>query len=248
MSSVALAPAPWKLKGQSWLFTLSGLSSTSNFPAGFATEAGAEVLASGGEFIGGQGLAQLVSYSESPVGPYDELIYIPGRWKYPNGRVGFRITRIYVSTKESTENGRINWNIPKQVADFDFKPGTDGVSMSFAVRHPGSTTPFFQATLKPIALVSSLGIPFSTTILGKFFSLVQPPLPAGDKPEEVATNKWAALTPIMKGNVYLGRVTPGIDGKVGDGAGFPAVTPWSICVCMDNVDLDFGIPDIFDSL
>lgn len=35
----------------------------------------------------------------------DELIYIPGRWKYPDGSSGFRITRIYVSSKASTENG-----------------------------------------------------------------------------------------------------------------------------------------------
>jgi hypothetical protein len=60
----------------------------------------------------------------------DELIYIPGRWKYADGSVAFRITRIYVSSKESTENGeriptksqrethdkagRRNWNIPSQ--------------------------------------------------------------------------------------------------------------------------------------
>jgi hypothetical protein len=35
----------------------------------------------------------------------DELIYTPGRWKYKNGKAGPRITRIYVSTKESVFNG-----------------------------------------------------------------------------------------------------------------------------------------------
>lgn len=36
----------------------------------------------------------------------DELIYIPGNWKYADGTTGLRITRIYVSSKESTQNGK----------------------------------------------------------------------------------------------------------------------------------------------
>jgi hypothetical protein len=55
------------------------------------------------------GLVMLVDYDESPVGPYWELLFLSG----------FRtITRIYVSTEESAVNGRENWGIPKEVADF----------------------------------------------------------------------------------------------------------------------------------
>lgn len=55
------------------------------------------------------GLMMLVDYDESPVGPYWELLFLSG----------FRtITRIYVSTEESAVNGRENWGIPKEVADF----------------------------------------------------------------------------------------------------------------------------------
>lgn len=57
------------------------------------------------------GLVMLADYDESPVGPYRELLFLAGF------RIS-RITRIYVSTGESAENGRENWGIPKEVADF----------------------------------------------------------------------------------------------------------------------------------
>ncbi|KAF5379202.1 hypothetical protein D9615_005927 [Tricholomella constricta] len=245
MSGVQTAPAPWNLKGRVWFFALSSLSKTGSFPAGFAAPHEAEALTSGGEFIGGPGLIQIISYSASPVGPYDELIYLPGRWKYSDGTAGYRITRIYVSTKESTENGRRNWNIPKQVADFDIK--THNGTSVITVTHPGASAPFFQATIKPVPLLSYLPIPFNTHSLGQYFTLVQPPLPAGRRPEEVATTQWAALLPAMKGTARLASITPGIGGKVGDGEGFPALVPWSVGGHMADVDLDFGVPSLSDS-
>lgn len=53
-------------------------------------------------------LVMLVDYGESPVGPYRELLFLED----------FSIRRIYVSTEESAVNGRENWGIPKEVADF----------------------------------------------------------------------------------------------------------------------------------
>jgi hypothetical protein len=35
----------------------------------------------------------------------NELIYCPGKWKYPDGKEGLRITRVYVSSKETIEFG-----------------------------------------------------------------------------------------------------------------------------------------------
>ncbi|KAF8651140.1 hypothetical protein AX16_004863 [Volvariella volvacea WC 439] len=231
--------SPWKLKGKSWIFTLSGLSPTSSFPAGFAAPYEAEALSSGGTFVGGPSSVQLVSYTESPVD--NELIYLPGRWQYPDGSSSFRITRIFVSTKESTYNGRKNWNIPKQVADFDFKTGSDGITR-LTVSLPGSSTPFFKATVSPIPLVSSLKIPFTTTILGKYYGLKQPPLPAGPNPEEVGTTEWAALVPVMKGWSYFASVSAEMDGgKLGDGVQFPAVASWRVAMCLEGLDLDFGV-------
>ncbi|KAJ3570145.1 hypothetical protein NP233_g4606 [Leucocoprinus birnbaumii] len=249
MSEIKEVPAPWRLKAKSWMFVLSGLDTKASFPAGFAAPYEAEVMAEGGEFIGGMGLIQLVSYSESPVGPYDELIYAPGRWKYQNNDTAFRITRIYVSTKESTENGRRNWNIPKQVANFNYQSNADGTT-TFAVSNPSTPDkPFFSASIAPIPLLSSLSIPTTTTVLGKWFSLMQPPLPQGSNAEEVGSPKWAALTPVMRGWTKAVKVVPGFeDGSVGDGEGFPKVKPWSVGSAMVDVDLEFPVSEWFEKV
>jgi len=66
-------------------------------------------------------MIQVIRYTESPVGPYDELILAPGFWKYPfEGRDGkkatkknIRITRIYVSQKDTCWGGRTSKDIFK---------------------------------------------------------------------------------------------------------------------------------------
>ncbi|KAF7316258.1 hypothetical protein MIND_00144400 [Mycena indigotica] len=253
MSDIQLAPAPWKLKGRSWVFPVSGLKDNTSFPAGWATEYQAEALSSGGEFIGGLGTVQVVSYSESPVGPYDELIYVPGRWKYANGTKAFRVTQIYVSSKESTLNGRRNWNIPKHVAKFSITTDASQTT-NIAVTHPNASAPFFKASVRRIPVLSSLSAPASTTLLGSYFSLMQPPLPAGPNPEDVATDKWASLTPTLRGSTSIHRVVPELEsgtnaGKVvGDGQGFPAIVPWSTAFMMDHLVVDFGVPTFHGSI
>ncbi|CAK5274820.1 unnamed protein product [Mycena citricolor] len=237
MEEIMKASAPWKLKGKSWTFLISSLDPKANFPAGWSEEFQADALSQGGEFIGGLGSVMVVSYAESPVGPYNELIYIPGRFKYSDGSKSFRITRIYVSTKESTLNGRRNWNIPKLTADFVIDTSADG-STDIAVSQPGCTTPFFQATVRPIPVLSSLSIPSSTAILGQLLNLMQPPLPAGKNPEDVGTEQWANLTPALRGSLSVRKLIPV---KIGDGASYPQVKPWSLALVTDNLELDFGL-------
>lgn len=78
---------------------------------------------------------------------------------------------------------------------------------------------------------------------------MQPPLPQGEKPEEVGTDKWAALTPVLKGSVKVVTLVPGFEDKsVGDGVSFPKVKPWSIACVMEHADLDFGVPTCFDEV
>ncbi|KAJ7728955.1 hypothetical protein DFH07DRAFT_850672 [Mycena maculata] len=247
MSEIQVAPAPWKLKGRSWMFPVSPLGSASSFPAGWSTAYQADALSAGGEFIGGLGIVQVVSYTESPVGPYDELVYVPGRWKYSNGTKAFRITQIYVSTKESTMNGRKNWNIPKNVAHFDIKTASDGTT-EISVGHTADSAPFFKVSVKPIPVISSLSIHSSTSTFGSYLGLMQPPVPAGETPEAVATTQWSALTPVFAGSTSLRSMTPGLAGKIGDGVGFPAVTPWSIVAAIENMDMEFGIPTLHDTV
>mmetsp|Transcript_5735 Transcript_5735/g.9565 ORF Transcript_5735/g.9565 Transcript_5735/m.9565 type:complete len:143 (+) Transcript_5735:478-906(+) len=64
----------------------------------------------------GFGAVMLVRYSDFPVGPYDELLLIPGAFE-PKGtaRKPFLadrlVTRIYVSSIASVKQGRKNWGI-----------------------------------------------------------------------------------------------------------------------------------------
>jgi hypothetical protein len=64
---------------------------------------------SSGAFQGGLGMLQIVRYHDSPVGPYDELLIVPGYFDVPGKKSKggmVRVTRIYVSTKESVWNGK----------------------------------------------------------------------------------------------------------------------------------------------
>ncbi|KAK0454044.1 uncharacterized protein EV420DRAFT_616836 [Desarmillaria tabescens] len=249
-SGIPEAPAPWDLKARSWTFVLSPLSKQANFPAGWAAPYQAEALAGSGEFIGGPGMIMVVSYTETPVGPYDEVIYMPGRWKYADGTTGARITRIYVSTAASMENGRRNWNIPKQVASFSFTedPTTSAWSLTVSPLDNPST-PFFKVSVGRIPLLSSFRIPFTSKILGSLNTIVQPPLPQGSLPEEVGTEKGAVFTPLMKQMVRFTKMKGEFeDGKVGDGIGFPAVVPWGLAYQMEDVVMDFVVPEWRDEL
>ncbi len=67
----------------------------------------------------------LVDYKTSPVGPYQELLFIPGLFRFGK-TTSFSISKIYVSTTDSVWNGRQNWGIPKELADFSFAPNHDG--------------------------------------------------------------------------------------------------------------------------
>ncbi|KAG6900480.1 hypothetical protein C0993_010199 [Termitomyces sp. T159_Od127] len=192
-------------------------------------------------------MIMIVSYSDTPVGPYDELMYIPGRWKYKSVTAGYRITRIYVSSQESTENGRRNWNIPKHVADFSIT--TLNEETKIKVSRPGATEPFFHVKIKPISFLSRIPIPFNTSILGDFFTLTQPPLPvnpAVKDTEEPVISHWATVSPSLKGNAYAERVIPQLDGKVGDGQGFPAIIPWSVGLYAPQMIGKFGFAAFAD--
>jgi hypothetical protein len=71
-----------------------------------------------GREAGRQGVMMFVDYAESPVGPYQELLWIPCKFRF-GGRPRWSITRIFVSSWESVVNGQANWGIPKDRARFD---------------------------------------------------------------------------------------------------------------------------------
>jgi hypothetical protein len=63
-----------------------------------------------GKFEGGLGFIVLVNYHKSPIGPYREILLIPGKFK---GSGKQTITKVYVSSETSSQNGRANWGFPK---------------------------------------------------------------------------------------------------------------------------------------
>jgi hypothetical protein len=66
-----------------------------------------------------------VAYDEAPCGPYRELLFIPGTMDFGGARHP-SISRILVSTWDSVVNGRSNWGIPKDRADFDWTRSDTG--------------------------------------------------------------------------------------------------------------------------
>ena len=241
-SNEAVIPAalpPWRLKGTIYTFMnyvskkdTQVLSSDKSFlyspleaSSSFAKD----------KFIGGLAMVQVIRYVESPVGPYDEFLVTPGAFEYDvemeqNGRnqlvkkKNTRVTRIYVSQKQTCWNGRISesqdkfnalqaylvtdWNIPKHLARFAFTdlpdnavaiavyPNDVGGSPSESVP---SQVPVFSAIYKPIPYLPSF--PISTSVakyVGLDISLVQPPLPEGNGSagELPGTQRWCQCLPL----------------------------------------------------
>lgn len=115
-SNIPSVPPPWALKGDIYAF----LFWTSRVQAGNLPDMTYSPLEADSSFakdqkpLGGLSMMQIIRYTDSPVGPYDELILAPGMFGYEkddeNGRrvkgKGIKITRIYVSQKHTCYNGR----------------------------------------------------------------------------------------------------------------------------------------------
>lgn len=110
-------PAPWNLHVKSsWVFPF------------FVNETKLHNLVKSNEmasfFTTGIGTAMIIRYGDSPAGAYDELlIALPVKTpllvkEYVSPRT---IPLIYVSEEASLRNGRKNWGIRKEMANFEFK-------------------------------------------------------------------------------------------------------------------------------
>jgi Acetoacetate decarboxylase (ADC) len=117
LPEVPLRPAPWDLRGSGWIVALK-----------LPTSAPAHDAFLPPDLVGrGRGLASylmFVDYAESGCGPYRELLFIPGAFSFDGGRRHLSISRILVSTWDSVVNGRNNWGIPKDRADFEVEQGS----------------------------------------------------------------------------------------------------------------------------
>lgn len=142
-------PAPWNLTGEGFLFPLFGRKSY-NSEMGFFDDEDRK------SYRGGLGSLMLVNYERSDVGPYYELLYIPGNFDYKD-RNYKRITRIFVSSQTSVEEGIRNWAIPKERADFKWEK--KGPFTHIEVSRNGKT--FFKISIRTLGF----GFPVTTSVL-----------------------------------------------------------------------------------
>lgn len=104
------APAPWRLTGRGFIAAL-------RLPDALRREQGGyppHWPAPGGPLS----YLMFVDYQSSNVGPYHELLFLDGRFPCPDGGRYWSIGRIYVSSQDSVDNGRANWGLAKDLADF----------------------------------------------------------------------------------------------------------------------------------
>lgn len=104
-------PPPWDLKGEGFILPfIANPKTIQNWLQG----------SNGLEYLGGLGAIMLVNYESSNVGPYYELLLISGNFKH-NAKIYKSITKIYVSSELSVTEGKKNWGIPKELAQFEWK-------------------------------------------------------------------------------------------------------------------------------
>ncbi|MCF4164415.1 acetoacetate decarboxylase family protein [Zavarzinia compransoris] len=149
-AAVVDAPAPWAIRGRGFacLLRMDG--------AALDGDVFAAPELKGRRRPGRLAIMMYVDYAETPAGPYRELLFIPGSYEFA-GRRFWAISRIFVSTMDSVVNGRRNWGIPKEQADFAVTP--DGRRERVTVTVAGR--PAARFTLKPAPLT----VPVTTALV-----------------------------------------------------------------------------------
>lgn len=127
--STALAPAPWQLQGRGYIAMLrfddDGEQQDRFLPPTLQGRRARSPYA----------WLMFVDYARSDVGPYHELLFIPGSFPFEDGRKHLSISRIFVSSQASVDNGQRNWGIPKELAQFEVRYGAQGLDRVKVARH-----------------------------------------------------------------------------------------------------------------
>lgn len=120
MSGGLRAPAPWHLDGRGYISLLK-------FDDARAQDAFLPESLRGRRLTSPYAWMMFVDYASSNVGPYHELLFIPGQFPFADGQWHLSISRILVSSQDSVDNGQRNWGIPKERAEFDVDYGQGGI-------------------------------------------------------------------------------------------------------------------------
>jgi hypothetical protein len=105
---------------------------------------------------GGLSAFMFIRYADSNVGAYDELLWLPAWGLRCDGAWRHSVTRIFVSSDASLVNGRANWGIPKELAQFGV---TQVGAASTAVRVGAGAVPVasFRLACSRRSLPANLG-------------------------------------------------------------------------------------------
>ena len=145
-----LVPAPWNLYGNGFILLY-------HFPRSFNRQWGFMDDYQQKGYKGWIGAVMLMNYTQSPAGPYQELLFLPGLI-HRGGKWGFSVSKIYTSTEISKQNGWYNWGIPKEEARFEWKNRVDG-SQEVKVEKGG------KGVLETVIGIRKGSLPFSTKLL-----------------------------------------------------------------------------------
>ena len=214
-----LVSAPWTLTGNGYILLYK-------FPKSFVKENGFLLPESNLEFTGGFGTIMLVDYHASDVGPYRELLFVPGMFQYGDKK-HYSITKIYVSSTSSVINGQENWGIPKEFAHFTIEE-TGHNQEHIQIKRDGKT--FFDMTIRS----NSMKFPINTHWLPVPHKLVQP-----------WNDKTYITQPDGKGKTSFAT----IENLTIDSQFFPDISqikPLAV-IRATNFELTFPIPTIFTS-
>lgn len=166
----------------------------------------------------------LVDYASSDAGPYQELLFMPGSIELL-GKRRFTISNIFVSSMASVINGRANWGIPKNLADFEWETRPVG-SQRVCVRSEGH--PVFEMDWQGLGF----RFPVSTRI--------------APKPFKTLVQQWEGqcftYSPSAAGRARYARV-----GEIKSRSGlFPALERAEVLTAFEIADfqMTFPIPDI----
>jgi hypothetical protein len=166
--------------------------------------------------------AMFVDYAQAPVGPYRELLFIPGAFRYRD-RTCFTITRIYVSSEASVINGRRNWGIPKQLAQFEVEYGASDARLD-RVRMLVDGSPAVELTLRHYPL----GFPLLSGLIPAGLRTLRQTLDC-----QQFTFAPTARGPIRAARVVAARIDPDR---------FPAFTPADVIAAVKLPDIELWFP------
>jgi hypothetical protein len=103
----------------------------------------------------GQAYVMLIDYLDSPVGPFHELLLMPGKADL-GGSSRRTMSKVYCDSVAAMMDGRNNWGFPKELTDF--KWNTSGRRQHIQV---GSFSPWLDIRLE----TGSIPFPVSTAML-----------------------------------------------------------------------------------